>query len=58
VSSQGATGRAGVPLMAYPAVLALGTVDAAGYSIIGPVVPAISEQTDAGPGSIGALVAS
>jgi MFS family permease len=43
--------------MAYLVLLALGALDAAGYSIIAPVVPEIDRATGAGPGVIGALVA-
>ena len=43
---------------AYPLLLALGALDATGYSVIVPVAPAISEQTGAGPAAIGLLVAS
>jgi len=43
---------------AYPLLLALGALDAAGYSVIVPVAPAIAEATDAGPATIGLLVAS
>jgi MFS family permease len=41
---------------AYVALLAVGGLDAAGYSVIAPVVPAISEDTGAGPWVIGLLV--
>jgi hypothetical protein len=41
---------------AYPRLLALGALDAAGYSVIVPVAPAIA--TGAGPATIGLLVAS
>lgn len=44
--------------LAYPILLSLGALDAAGYSVIGPVAPAISEATGAGPALIGVLVAS
>jgi MFS family permease len=44
--------------LVYPALLALGALDAAGYSIIAPVVPAIASETGAGPGVMGALVAT
>ncbi len=44
--------------VAYPLVLALGALDAAGYSIIVPVAPAIADATGAGPATIGLLVAS
>ncbi len=43
---------------AYPLLLALGALDAAGYSVIVPVAPAIADATGAGPATIGALVAS
>jgi MFS family permease len=43
---------------AYPLVLALGALDAAGYSVIVPVAPAIADATGAGPATIGLLVAS
>ena len=44
--------------MAYPVLLALGALDAAGYSLIAPVVPALAAATGAGPGVMGALVAT
>lgn len=44
--------------LAYPILLALGALDAAGYSVMAPVVPSISESTGAGPALIGLLVAS
>jgi hypothetical protein len=43
---------------AYPLLLALGALDAAGYSVIVPVAPAISAEAGAGPAAIGLLVAS
>jgi MFS family permease len=43
---------------AYPVLLALGALDATGYSVIVPVAPAIADATGAGPGTIGLLVAS
>jgi MFS family permease len=43
---------------AYLVLLTVGVVDAAGYSIIAPVVPALARSTGAGPGLIGVLVAS
>jgi MFS family permease len=48
-------GREGV---AYAALLMLGAVDAAGYSVIAPVLPSISQRTGVGPTLIGLLVAS
>ena len=43
--------------MAYLVLLGLGALDAAGYSIIAPVVPEIEESTGAGPAVLGVLVA-
>jgi MFS family permease len=43
---------------AYPMLLALGALDATGYSVIVPVAPAIAEATFAGPATVGLLVAS
>ena len=43
---------------AFPILLGLGALDAAGYSMIAPVVPAISRATEVGPGLIGVLVGS
>lgn len=43
---------------AYVALLALGVVDAAAYSVIAPVAPTLAAQTGAGPGLIGLLVAT
>ncbi len=45
-------------IAAYPLLLALGALDATGYSVIVPVAPAIADATGAGPATIGALVAS
>jgi MFS family permease len=42
----------------YPLLLGLGALDAAGYSVIVPVAPAIAEATGAGPATMGLLVAS
>jgi len=42
----------------YLILLGVAALDAAGYSIIAPVVPAIADDTGAGPGVIGALVAT
>ena len=41
---------------AFAILLGLAALDAAGYSVIAPVGPEISEQTGAGPLAIGALV--
>ena len=43
---------------AYPLLLALGALDAAGYSVIVPVAPTIANATGAGPATVGLLVAS
>ena len=51
----GASGRGRT---AYLALLALAALDAAAYSVIAPVVPAIADATRVGPGPIGVLVAS
>ena len=42
----------------YLVLLVFAGVDAAAYSVIAPVVPAIADATGAGPGAIGALVAT
>jgi MFS family permease len=44
--------------VAYLILLALGALDAAGYSVIAPVVPEIAEATSATPTAIGALIAT
>jgi MFS family permease len=51
-----ARGRAATA--AYPLLLALGALDATGYSVIVPVAPAIAEETGSGPATIGLLVAA
>lgn len=43
--------------MDYVVLLVLGAIDAAGYSVIAPVLPAVSSATGAGPATMGALVA-
>lgn len=43
--------------LSYGAFLALAIVDSTAYGIIGPIVPAISDATGAGPGVTGVLVA-
>jgi MFS family permease len=43
---------------AYRLLLALGALDAAGYSVIVPVAPEIADATGAGPATIGLLVAT
>jgi hypothetical protein len=44
--------------LAYPVLLALGTVDAAGYSVIGPVLPALATRHHAGVALMGAVAAA
>jgi len=44
--------------MAYVVLVALGVLDAAGYSVIAPVVPEIADATSASPAAIGALAAT
>jgi MFS family permease len=44
--------------VAFLALLGLAALDAAGYSVIAPVVPAIARSTGAGPALVGALVTS
>jgi MFS family permease len=44
--------------LAYPALLGFGALDAAGYSVITPVLPALAATTGTEPAVIGALVAS
>jgi MFS family permease len=39
-------------------ILALSALDAAGYSVIAPLLPAISRTTGAGPAAVGALAAT
>jgi MFS family permease len=46
------------PASSWPIILALSALDAAGYSVIAPVLPRISDAADAGPAMIGALVAT
>ncbi len=44
--------------MVFLALLGLAALDAAGYSVIAPVVPAIARTTGSGPALVGALVTS
>ena len=44
--------------VAYLALLGLSVIDAAGYSVIGPVAPAVARQTGVGPAVVGVLVAA
>jgi MFS family permease len=48
--------RGGASRAAFACLLGLAALDAAGYSVIAPVVPAIARKTDAGPALVGALV--
>ena len=43
--------------VAFPILLALAALDAAGYSVIAPVVPEIADATSASPATMGALIA-
>jgi MFS family permease len=54
----GSTARHDRATFAYVVLLTAGIVDAAGYSIIAPVLPGIARSTGAGPALIGVLVAS
>jgi Arabinose efflux permease len=44
--------------LTYPVLLAFGVVDAAGYSVIGPVLPGLAVQTHSGPALMGALASA
>jgi MFS family permease len=44
--------------VAYVTLLILGALDAAGYSLIAPVVPEIADATSSSPALVGALVAT
>ncbi len=44
--------------VAYPLILGLSALDAAGYSVIAPVLPEIARGSGAGPATIGALAAT
>ena len=57
-SAQGLPTQRDGSTFAYVVLLTVGAVDAAGYSIIAPVIPVIARSTGAKPGLIGALVAS
>lgn len=57
-SARGLSAQRDESNFAYLVLLCVGAVDAAGYSIIAPVTPAIARSTGARPGLIGALVAS
>ncbi len=57
-SARGVSAQRDESNFAYLVLLCVGAVDAAGYSIIAPVTPAIARSTGARPGLIGALVAS
>lgn len=49
---------AGRVRLTYPVLLALGAVDAAGYGVIGPVLPTLADRGDAGPAVMGALAST
>jgi MFS family permease len=51
-------GESGGPALAYLILLCLAALDAAGYSVIAPVVPALANSTGAGPAVVGAVVAA
>jgi MFS family permease len=44
--------------LAYPLLLSVCAIDAAGYSVIAPVLPELEEATGAGPAELGLLVAT
>jgi MFS family permease len=44
--------------LAYPLILALSALDAIGYSVIAPTLPALAATTGAGPATMGALAAT
>ncbi len=56
--SQFAGARSPSRALAYPLILGLSALDAAGYSVIAAVLPAIARETGAGPATIGALAAT
>lgn len=53
-----AGGAASRARLAWPIILALSGLDAAGYSVIAPVLPQIADAADVGPAVMGALVAT
>jgi MFS family permease len=58
VSSYAIRLRPGGSRLAYPVLLTIGAVDAAGYSVVAPVLPELEEATGAGPAVLGLLVAT
>jgi MFS family permease len=50
--------RPGAVSLAYPVLLAVGAVDAAGYSVIGPVLPELAVAHQAGVAAMGAVAAA
>jgi MFS family permease len=50
--------RPGRSRLAYPTLLAVGAVDAAGYGVIAPVLPELESATGAGAAELGLLVAT
>jgi MFS family permease len=57
-SDSGAASQPLASALAYPALLAFGALDAAGYSLLAPVLPTIAAATRSGPALIGLLAAS
>jgi MFS family permease len=57
-SDSGAASQPRASALAYPALLAFGVLDAAGYSLLAPVLPTIAAATRSGPALIGLLAAS
>lgn len=58
MSQLAGTARTPSRSIAYPLILALSALDAIGYSVIAPSLPAIAASTGAGPATIGALAAT
>ncbi len=50
--------RPGAVSLSYPVLLAVGAVDAAGYSVIGPVLPELAVAHPAGVAVMGAVAAA
>jgi MFS family permease len=53
-----ASGRTRRRRIVYPTLLAFGAIDAAGYSLIGPVLPSLASSTGASQQTLGWLTAS
>lgn len=58
MSSVAGTTRSPSRSLTYPLILALSALDAAAYSVVAPVLPAIARESGAGPALIGALSAT